>query len=698
MFHEKERKIKSILKEESNNKCIDCNNPKPEYISLNNACFICKNCFKKHQKFPFNISKPIKNNLTSLTLKELQYLYFGGNNKLLEFMKYEYPKLINLNRSFAYKTIAMDYYRKWLKFLIEGGDRPYKPDIEIAYKSIDDKEYNSKKYLNRQNEIDVITIDFYNDCYNYNDKNNNSITNFINKNNIKSNIFNNNNENKLKYKKTIDKDINEENYNKYINTQTIDLFSHTQSNFMPKSNNFNNNYIVDKRINRRDKSSENIFIDNNKKYEYQNNNLKIYKNEDYKTFNNDKGIKAFKTNNKVYIKPTHNALKSFEKNAIIIKKMKDLKEKINLNKEKEEKKENNIEVIEIKVKRGKKNIDKKEKKEENSNINYKDNFNNNIIIHEKRNSEVLCRISKGDINKKFNKKNKIYSLNELNLLSEIKKDNLENNIYIKDNVKTENINITNNTKDNSAINNNNNNIIFKKKNLKNSFFTNHEKRIKRNLSKIEHSQFEIISKNKMNTSNNEKDNLEESNDDSMSLGTTRTLTLTKSMKQFYSRYPRKMNKTKSKARNLNSLSRNKEERKKIKLKKEKSEIIQSLKILMKKKDELINTKKEENKGNKNNIKKDNDNKKVKKNNNIKKASDIKNKINNKENKNKNKIKRDNNSDNEDEKIENKENKIKKDKKSKKLYSNIKKEFLKKSEEKDSTREKYKKKNYKYSEI
>ena len=119
MFHEKERKIKAILKDEFNNKCADCNNARSEYISLNNACFICKTCFKRHQKFPLNISKTLKNNLSLLTLKELQYLYFGGNKKLLEFMKYEYPKLIKLSPSFAYKTIAMDYYRNWLKYLID---------------------------------------------------------------------------------------------------------------------------------------------------------------------------------------------------------------------------------------------------------------------------------------------------------------------------------------------------------------------------------------------------------------------------------------------------------------------------------------------------------------------------------------------------------------------------------------------------
>ena len=34
IFHEKERKIKSIIKELSNHKCIDCNKQNPEYISL----------------------------------------------------------------------------------------------------------------------------------------------------------------------------------------------------------------------------------------------------------------------------------------------------------------------------------------------------------------------------------------------------------------------------------------------------------------------------------------------------------------------------------------------------------------------------------------------------------------------------------------------------------------------------------------
>ena len=42
MFHEKERKIKSILNEPFNHKCIDCNKKNPDYISLNNAKILYK--------------------------------------------------------------------------------------------------------------------------------------------------------------------------------------------------------------------------------------------------------------------------------------------------------------------------------------------------------------------------------------------------------------------------------------------------------------------------------------------------------------------------------------------------------------------------------------------------------------------------------------------------------------------------------
>ena len=767
MFHEKERKIKAILKDEFNNKCADCNNARSEYISLNNACFICKNCFKRHQKFPLNISKTLKNNLSLLTLKELQYLYFGGNKKLLEFMKYEYPKLIKLSPSFAYKTIAMEYYRNWLKYLIEGGNKPHKPDIEIAYKSIEDKEFVNK-YLNNDNnnENNVITIDFFNDCYNYNDKYNRSITNFINKkkNNSNNNINNfrnkrnfetennlypnmSNSNNNIKNFLNYYKDINKDNYNKYINTQTIDIFAHTQSNFMPKTQIFDENIIIHK--NNREKSQEDIIMDNNK-IKVIKNKINLNKTENNKNVNNDKAIRAFKTNNKIYIKPKHNIVKSFEKNPIIEQKLTNFNENIRntvkeiiieRNKDKDKdilEKKKSIDVIRIKVKRGspdkkyeinkdnkednKEDKDKDNKKEYkdkiiekmkmNNNKDYikdKDKYNNNI-----KNNEDNYIISKGKIMGQLSKKKFSYNLSNLNIIDN--KKNIEKNDNNDNNAQT-NINEMSPTSPTSPIN-----IIFKKKSLNNNnIFVSYDKNSKKNCSTVEHSQFAIISKNKMNETNDEIKNYDENNDDSVSYNTTRTLTSNKSMKHFYSRYPRKMNRTKTKRKKFNE-NKNKDEKKDKdkdkdnekdtiilqKLKKEKSEIIQSLKILLKKKDEL-NQERNEKKENEEEENEDDDDSvhDTHKNNNIKIKNNYNNQkiINNMRNKDDNKknIKKSKNNENEEndyeeEKINKRKKNSKEKKQIKKIYVQQSQDFINKGSGKDSIRGKYKKKNYKYSEM
>ena len=634
MFHEKERKMKAIMKDETNNKCIDCNNSKPEYISLNNACFICKSCFKMHQNFPINISKTIKNNLKSLNLKELQYLYFGGNKKLLEFIKYEYPKLIKLNPLIAYKTIAMEYYRNWLKYLIEGGNKPHKPDIEIAYKSIDDKEFINKNFLNNNNnDGNVITIDFFNDCYNYNDKYNHTITNFINKKNNRNNninlydtdknfYFKKNNYNSKKDIFNYNKDINlininkdnDINNNKYSNTQTIDLFSHTQSNFLSKNNNLADYVNINKKKYNRKGSAEDIIMDSNNKRNFDAQN---YLNKNNIINYNDKSLKPFRTNNNIYVKPKHNALKSFEKNSVLNPMYKNYNETKdnNINNEKElyneknKEKINNIDIIKVKVKRSSKDYYKKfeEIKEaknkinnekikiniKKNNINDFDNASEDINNNDNVNYNDNNIISKNNIKTKLIKKQYNYNLSDLNNMNyivenkgkKVTKDNKEINKNNENNIMRYKDNIDNSLNINSS---NNNNLVFKKKNLKNSFFLNPDKKTKRNYSTVQHSQFEILPKKKMNATNDEiKSN--ESNDDSLSMNTTRTLTLNKSMKHFYSRYPRKMNRTKTKKRKLNESKKRDEkikEKKMQKLKKEKSEIIQSLKILLKKKNEL----------------------------------------------------------------------------------------------------------------
>ena len=112
------KKIEEKLKDQLNNYCVECGEENPEYISINNGIFICRECSQIHLKFPKNISKIRKNNIRALTLNEIQYLLCGGNRSLLNFICNEYPKLAELPSNILYRTQAMIYYRQTLQYLI----------------------------------------------------------------------------------------------------------------------------------------------------------------------------------------------------------------------------------------------------------------------------------------------------------------------------------------------------------------------------------------------------------------------------------------------------------------------------------------------------------------------------------------------------------------------------------------------------
>ena len=150
----KKQKIKIILNVPKNNECFECSNYNPEFISLNNGIFICKNCVKNHSNLPPSISNILKNGLNNLTLKNIQYLCFGGNEKLKQFIQNEFPKLKKLAFHNLYKTYAMDYYRKYLEYLIEGGIKPNKPNKNKAYDLL--KINNNIKNRNTHNKFNNI--------------------------------------------------------------------------------------------------------------------------------------------------------------------------------------------------------------------------------------------------------------------------------------------------------------------------------------------------------------------------------------------------------------------------------------------------------------------------------------------------------------------------------------------------------------
>ena len=160
----KEMKIKQILKDKYNKKCFDCKIGNPDNISLFNGIFICNNCTKNiHNKLNSNISLITENDLYKLSLKGIQYLYFGGNKKLFDFVNYEYPILKSINKKKFYMTKAMYYYRRWLKYLVNGGNKPLKPPYEECYK-VDERDNinNLEKKEKIQKAILSIELDNYN--------------------------------------------------------------------------------------------------------------------------------------------------------------------------------------------------------------------------------------------------------------------------------------------------------------------------------------------------------------------------------------------------------------------------------------------------------------------------------------------------------------------------------------------------------
>ena len=133
---EKNLKIQEIYKDEMNNQCFDCGKPNPDFISANNGVFICRECMGIHYQFTDEVSLIIKNNLFLLNEEQINYIYYGGNRKLLEFINYKYPKLKKFGPEMLYKTQAMQYYRDNLYYLVEGGNKPIKPTENCAYNLI----------------------------------------------------------------------------------------------------------------------------------------------------------------------------------------------------------------------------------------------------------------------------------------------------------------------------------------------------------------------------------------------------------------------------------------------------------------------------------------------------------------------------------------------------------------------------------
>ena len=136
-----------IYADEMNNLCFDCGIDKPEFISINNGIFLCERCTDVHLSFPEGISNIVENDLDRLTDRQLEFLIKGGNTRLNDFILDEYPNIQDFPQKLIYKTVAMDYYRKRLRYNVIGGPMPVRPSQYMGAKLIaDNKNAKNKTY------------------------------------------------------------------------------------------------------------------------------------------------------------------------------------------------------------------------------------------------------------------------------------------------------------------------------------------------------------------------------------------------------------------------------------------------------------------------------------------------------------------------------------------------------------------------
>ena len=140
--------IPEILSLPGNSACCDCGIEKPKWASLNNGSFLCLKCAGIHRSLGVDISTIRSLQIDSWTDKQILYLSQGGNLKLQKFWE-EYSIDPRDPVEKKYKSKAADYYRKYLKNLVEKMSDPdfvqielIKPSTEEGKEMIEDKKGN----------------------------------------------------------------------------------------------------------------------------------------------------------------------------------------------------------------------------------------------------------------------------------------------------------------------------------------------------------------------------------------------------------------------------------------------------------------------------------------------------------------------------------------------------------------------------
>ena len=95
-------------KDYENKVCVECKNPMPSFVSINNAIFLCNKCAERHMKLGYNISY-VRHVISEWDPYLLSFMEFGGNSRFIRLSKKYGLDDMPIEQKFT--TRIVEYYR-----------------------------------------------------------------------------------------------------------------------------------------------------------------------------------------------------------------------------------------------------------------------------------------------------------------------------------------------------------------------------------------------------------------------------------------------------------------------------------------------------------------------------------------------------------------------------------------------------------
>jgi hypothetical protein len=108
-----EQTFATLLADENNSKCFECERSGATWASVTNGIFICQECAGIHRGFGVHLSFVRSTKIDSWTDKQLDTMEMGGNKRLKNFLNnYDIP---HQPYKAKYETKAAHYYREMVE-------------------------------------------------------------------------------------------------------------------------------------------------------------------------------------------------------------------------------------------------------------------------------------------------------------------------------------------------------------------------------------------------------------------------------------------------------------------------------------------------------------------------------------------------------------------------------------------------------